>query len=403
MNVLLLTPDRVGSTLLQRVLTVFMNARGFDKPVINLHELTNGLDLVDSAALSQLVVRKNFDIGYSQSLLDIERTLSAADHYKTSRLAHYHLERRQDSVADRLKFYDYLSKNFYIIGCRRGNLFEHALSWVIESHSKCLNVYNVVDKVNMFQHIYNSKITITREAFENSLTKYKKYIEWSDTYFNVQTYFNYDTDVHDIESFISNLSFMQNSKNIWTNKFGQPFDEFNACHKLLPDLLLRKSIDQDLILDYHADKIQYDKFKGDSWPEYIDLTPDTLRNSAAGTEIAHIMHNNNISCRESVNSTVTPAHLAKFLGRALSKYKSTVEFLDQQVADGLLVSPIPIKLQTLAEKKELFTNFEESIGWYNSWVDKHQHGSKYSIDSLRIAESNETNQLNARFNSRLSG
>ena len=41
MNVLLLTPDRVGSTLLQRTLTVYMLRRGFDKPVINLHELTN--------------------------------------------------------------------------------------------------------------------------------------------------------------------------------------------------------------------------------------------------------------------------------------------------------------------------------------------------------------------------
>ena len=43
MNVLILTPDRVGSTLLQRVLTVYMLRQGFDKPVINLHELTNGL------------------------------------------------------------------------------------------------------------------------------------------------------------------------------------------------------------------------------------------------------------------------------------------------------------------------------------------------------------------------
>ena len=43
MNVLILTPDRTGSTLLQRVLTVYMQINNFDKPVINLHELINGL------------------------------------------------------------------------------------------------------------------------------------------------------------------------------------------------------------------------------------------------------------------------------------------------------------------------------------------------------------------------
>ena len=43
MNVLILTPDRVGSTLLQRLITVYMNMHEFDRPVINLHELTNGL------------------------------------------------------------------------------------------------------------------------------------------------------------------------------------------------------------------------------------------------------------------------------------------------------------------------------------------------------------------------
>ena len=44
MNVLILTPDGVGSTLLQRVLTISMQLHEFDRPVINLHELTNGLE-----------------------------------------------------------------------------------------------------------------------------------------------------------------------------------------------------------------------------------------------------------------------------------------------------------------------------------------------------------------------
>ena len=43
MNVLILTPDAVGSTLLQRLITIYMQFHQYDKPVINLHELTNGL------------------------------------------------------------------------------------------------------------------------------------------------------------------------------------------------------------------------------------------------------------------------------------------------------------------------------------------------------------------------
>jgi hypothetical protein len=43
MNVLILTPDAVGSTLLQRMLAIYMQFHEFDRPVINLHELTNGL------------------------------------------------------------------------------------------------------------------------------------------------------------------------------------------------------------------------------------------------------------------------------------------------------------------------------------------------------------------------
>jgi hypothetical protein len=39
MNILILTPDAVGSTLLQRVLTMYMQFHEFDRPVINLHEL----------------------------------------------------------------------------------------------------------------------------------------------------------------------------------------------------------------------------------------------------------------------------------------------------------------------------------------------------------------------------
>ena len=112
MNVLILTPDRVGSTLLQRLLTVYMLRRQFDKPVINLHELTNGLEKYYNTTLNQEVLGKpkGTEWGYFQSLAEIEDLLNSVDHYKTSRLAHYHLVNRRDTLSEQLKFYDYLNK-----------------------------------------------------------------------------------------------------------------------------------------------------------------------------------------------------------------------------------------------------------------------------------------------------
>ena len=50
MNVLILTPDRVGSTLLQRLITVYANLNENQQPLtINLHELTNLAALEHSA------------------------------------------------------------------------------------------------------------------------------------------------------------------------------------------------------------------------------------------------------------------------------------------------------------------------------------------------------------------
>ena len=96
MNVLLLTPDRVGSTLLQRTLTIYMLRRGFDKPIINLHELTNGLSKYYNTTLNQEVLGKpkGIEWGYYQKLEEIIDLLKSVEHYKTSRLAHYDIKNR---------------------------------------------------------------------------------------------------------------------------------------------------------------------------------------------------------------------------------------------------------------------------------------------------------------------
>ena len=131
MNVLILTPDRVGSTLLQRLATIYMLRKGFDKPVINLHELSNGIIKYYNPTLNQEVLGKpsGTDWGYFQKLPEVVDLLKSTDHYWTSRLAHYHLVRRKDDLNDQLKFYEFLNKNCFVISCRRENILEHAMSW----------------------------------------------------------------------------------------------------------------------------------------------------------------------------------------------------------------------------------------------------------------------------------
>ena len=85
MNFLILTPDGVGSTYLQRALTVYLNSSGID--CYNTHELLNGLKLDGNNNLY-----KRFK-GYSQSLDNICDMLDANQANLVSRVAQYHVER----------------------------------------------------------------------------------------------------------------------------------------------------------------------------------------------------------------------------------------------------------------------------------------------------------------------
>lgn len=390
MNVLILTPDRVGSTLLQRLLTVYMLRKGFNKPVINLHELTNGLVQYHNTTLNQTVLGKpeGQNWGYHQTLTEVVDMLSSTDHYKTSRLAHYHIVNRQDTIAEQLKFYDYLNKNFYIISCRRENILEHALSWSINAHSKKLNVYSPTEKVNAFYDIYKDGITVQKDTLCAHLKKYKEYINWCDTYFNVQSHFYYEKDVVAIEDYILNLDFMKgHTNNSWQDMFGQSFTDYNACHRLIPNLLLHNTTN-DLKLStsrpqwaWNTDslnELNWNNIKGADWPEYNDVTVDSFNQLSltVQTEITNFGYN---PTNHSVSVT---ADTYNFLNKHVDTYKNTVSQVNNLVNDGFLVTGIPIKLQSLSEKKSVIKNFEECITWYNEWSTTNSFGKEYSLNDI---------------------
>ena len=68
MNYLILTPDGVGSTILQRLITMTLYLEGHT--VTNTHELTNGIGLKDGIA------SKTSGRDYSQTLGEIEKILA---------------------------------------------------------------------------------------------------------------------------------------------------------------------------------------------------------------------------------------------------------------------------------------------------------------------------------------
>jgi hypothetical protein len=388
MNVLILTPDRVGSTLLQRLITIYMIGKGFDKPIINLHELTNGLIKYYNSFLNTEVLGKAHfsEWGYSQSLFEIIDYLKITSHYTTARLAHYHIERRKDPLPAQLEFYDFLNKNFYIISCRRENIFEYAISWCIFAFSKHLNVYSPQQKINVFENLYQDKIEVEQIIFCNYLNQYKKYIEWSQTHFNIQTIFDYDKDIKDIENFIKNLNFLSNGFRSWKDVFNQNFEDFNFCHKLLPDLVLKKSsVQPTKEISYFSRKVllEYDAMREKEWPStYLDaLNSD----------------NNLPSNLQSLktNIAVTPK-LHDFLTKNLKNYLHTSVEIEKLVENGILRSNVPIKLQTLLEKKQLIKNFSSCVDWYNTWVEENNFGKKIDkeyIDKKISTEETFTNRF----------
>jgi hypothetical protein len=168
MNILILTPDGVGSTILQRLLTMSLYLEKIK--VVNTHELTNGL------CLEKGILAKNFDLVYSQRLGEIAELITKSDKSTKiiSRLAKYHLDNRQDDIQSQKKFFNFLN-SFYQkkIMCIRNNVFEYALSWSIRERSGVLNVYDRKDKKSVME-----VSEVNEDYFLKKCNQYVDYVYW---------------------------------------------------------------------------------------------------------------------------------------------------------------------------------------------------------------------------------
>ena len=365
MNVLILTPDRVGSTLLQRLLTIYMVSHEYDKPVINLHELTNGLMKYYSPVFNQEVLGKpqGRSWGYYQSLNEITELLDSVDHYKTSRLAQYHIKGRADTIADQIPFYKYLNDNFYIISAQRDNLLEHALSWGINTHSKKLNVYTHQEKVETFQNIYRNRIMLDTQILIKYLNQYVEYLAWVDNHFTVSSYFKYDQHLSRIEDYILGLDIFSNQpkKKSWNDIFKLEFNDWNRCHYLVSDLsgISSQVADRPLLT--------------------FDAQPTEQNFQIQSID------------KQSIPNSLSVAD-RKFLSENGIKYIKAHKAIAELVDHKILTSPVPIKLQTMLEKKLLIKNFDECVKVYNEWVDKNKVGIPYSMEDIDNTAQEEIQQ-----------
>jgi hypothetical protein len=349
-----------------------MQFHEFDQPVINLHELTNGLMRYYSPVFNREVLGKDANDlwGYHQTLPEIVNLLSSVDHYKTSRLAQYHIKNRQDSIGDQLPFYQYLNDNFFVISAQRENLLEHALSWCIYVVSRNLNVYSAADKFHHFARVYQDRITVDRTNLLRYLDTYVEYLDWVNRHFHVNSYFVYDQHIGNLEKYILDLPIFdaQKKKLTWQDSFDIEFADWNRCHYLCSDMSgISTQIDPEQL------KIGYNDRRG---LENLELAP------VPQLTVSDVI------------KSLGPAD-QRFLHANGVRYKRSSQHLQELVDNKILVTGVPIKLQTMMEKRLLVRNFRETVEWYNEWVERRGIGKPYTDAALVESAARELRQYHS--------
>jgi hypothetical protein len=402
MNVLILTPDAVGSTLLQRMLTIYMQFHAFGRPVINLHELTNGLARYYSPEFNQELVSKHTveKWGYHQSLEQVVEMLSSVDHYKTSRLAHYHLVRRGDSIAEQIPFYNYLNDNFFVIACRRENVFEHALSMTLSTVTKKLNVYDVYEKVDTFYDMYKSGINLDATVFGRQLTAYKNYLTWSEQYFDIGAYFHYEKDIPRLEQYILNLPvFAAQDKHVtWNQNFGHSFNDWNQMHYIRSNPSALSCLPAQAVEKLLLTRDPVQDYQQHSQPEM----PPVYSAADLAALPEHVVNTwtRDVICRTGVVPFLDAEKQQK-LAPYESGYALAKATIDQMISLGIIVSGPPIKKQTLDDKHQIIKNFDQLITVYNQWIEQNPGiGEPIDRDKIQNQISTESNFWNSIMNSK---
>ena len=242
-------------------------------------------------------------------------------------------------------------------------MLERALSWCIKLESKRLNVFSHQEKIDTFSDLYRNKITVSVESLIKYLDRYVEYQTWVHNHFDVSSYFRYDHDLPRIEEYIMGLNIFnkQKEKKSWKEIFNIEFRDWNRCHYLCSDISgLGHQIAPTHQLAY------------DTPAEVAKFELETVDQKDILKQLSH--------------------EDQKFLVSNLKGYHQAHDAIQELVDNKVLVTPIPIKLQTMLEKKLLINNFNECVRAYNIWVERTGHGVPYTEEDLAASITNEVKQ-----------
>ena len=298
-NYLVLTPDGVGSTYLQRALTVYLQCADLD--YWNTHELLNGLGVEDGS------LYKDFTFEYSQTIEDICNKLLITGNFLVSRIARYHitarLAEREENYAD---LYRECNRKFRtIIFCAR-DPFEYALSWSIRKQSGKLNVYSIRERTEA--HGLGVKEPIDLDFFQSKLDQYTEYEYWAEDNFNITKKVNYD-DLH--------------------NNVDQQMQEITGLDHTVKDKIGIS------LQDYSRYRYLLSMYKQTKDTQYFFNGIDVI------DEMCNL--------------------------------HGMIERLNYSLR---LPSSMPIKMNTMANKRSRVTNFDQAVETYNNWALK---GNRHTI------------------------
>lgn len=165
----------------------------------------------------------------------------------------------------------------------------------------------------------------------------------------MSSYFRYDHDLSNIEQYILNLDFFRSrQQNAWKNKFEIEFSEWNRAHYLLSDL---SGLSSQL--------------------ETLSTVPLLGYSSTAEKKLELQSYS-----RKEITTSLSQDD-RQFLQQHARNYVLSRAKVDDMIADGQLVTGVPIKLQTMLEKRLLIENFDQCVAAYNEWVSRTGIGKSY--------------------------
>ena len=234
MNILIITSDGVGSSIVQRFIAInlYLNDQ---KPLLT-HEMLNG-GLVQNDG----IVQKDWNIKFTRSLSD---TVASIKHHgqKRSIVARHskHVyDQRNDSNEERQVFDKFLQEYFdRKVICMRRNVFDQALSQAIRTQIKKTQgtdnalIFNAEQKKQVLSNRY-----VDEKVFVRKLEEYTSRIDWAKQKFPDAVEVYYEDAVTQTDKMLTNVTGYRDS---FEQKFGA--DYLTICKMEYDTILLQAGV-----------------------------------------------------------------------------------------------------------------------------------------------------------------